>query len=173
MKRTRHLNFAILRRVLRVITAMLRAVFGSIAHEETRMRHVRLASVLVLVASAVALVASAQERKLVPAEFVVRPGLVRYWTFNAAANTRIAGRFRASGGAGNDIVVIIAEWNECENWINGHAPRSYYHSGKTTNGRMNVMVPGQAQYCIAFDNRMSTTSSKEIAADITRRDEGW
>lgn len=173
MKRTRHIDFAILRRVLRVITALPRAVFGAIAHGETRMRHVRVATTLILFASAFALVATAQERKLVPAEFVVRPGQVRYWTFDAAANIRVVGRFRASGGAGNDIVVIIAEWNECENWINGHAARTHYHSGKTTNGRIDVVVPGQAQYCIAFDNRMSTTSSKEIAADITYRDEGW
>lgn len=128
MKGARHLNFAILHRVQRVIAAILRALFGGIAHGEARMRHVRVAIILVLVASAVALVATAQERKLVPPEFVVRPGQVRYWTFDAAANTRIAGRFRASGGSGNDIVVTIAEWNECENWINGHAARSYYHS---------------------------------------------
>lgn len=33
-------------------------------------------------------------------------------------NAHVTGNFHASGGSANDIEAIVAEWGECENWIN-------------------------------------------------------
>jgi hypothetical protein len=122
------------------------------------------ASAIVLAASVGSALLSAST--LVPSEFVVKPGVVRYWRFNVSAGARVAGIFRASGGTRNDIEAIIAEWSECENWINGNRANVAYQSGRVTNGRVNVTV-GPGQYCIAFSNRMSLLSAKEVAANVT------
>lgn len=105
-------------------------------------------------------------RKLVPEEFVVKPGAVRYWTFSVNGPTNISGRFRASGGNQKDIEVVIAEWGECENWINGNQASVLYQSGRVTNGHINVNIVESGKYCIGFSNRMSIFSSKEVAAAI-------
>jgi hypothetical protein len=84
----------------------------------------------------------------------------------ALSSFEIKGRFRASGGAKNDIESVIADWAECENWINGNRAKVVYSSGAVTNGRIAVRLVEPGEYCIAFDNRMSVVSSKEVAAAI-------
>jgi hypothetical protein len=65
------------------------------------------------------------EGSVVPTEFVVKAGTVRYWTFYLSGPTRVVGAFHASGGSRNDIEAVIAEWSECENWINGNQANVY------------------------------------------------
>ena len=84
----------------------------------------------------------------------------------AVVNPRVVGSFRASGGSGNDIQPLLAEWSECENWINGHEARALYSRPKTTNGRFDVKIPEPGTYCIAFNNRFSLLSAKNVSADI-------
>src|SRR5579864_4628411 len=60
---------------------------------------------------------------LLSGSVAVSPQQSRYWKFEvsaAAVNARVAGDFHATGGFGNDIEAVVAEWGECENWINGH-----------------------------------------------------
>lgn len=54
---------------------------------------------------------------------------VQYWKFEVSpkmTNVHVTGNFHASGGAGNDIEAIVAEWGDCENWINGHHGLALY-----------------------------------------------
>lgn len=104
--------------------------------------------------------------KLVPAEFIVKAGAVRYWTFEVVKPSRVSGRFRASGGSRNDIEAVIAEWPECENWMNGNQAMVNFSSGRVTNGRMDVRLGVPGNYCIAFSNRFSVLTDKEVAAEI-------
>lgn len=108
----------------------------------------------------------AQFMKLTPEEFVVKAGVARYWKFAVTDKTGMAaGQFRASGGAHNDIRVLITDSDECENYINGNRANVFYDSGQKTVGKIDVRL-NQGGYCIIFDNRNSIVSSKEIAAHI-------
>ena len=109
---------------------------------------------------------SAQAVKLTPEEFVVKAGVARYWKFNVSGSTgRVAGSFRASGGAHNDIRVLITDSDECENYINGNRANVFYDSGQKTVGKIDVRL-NQGGYCIIFDNRNSVVSTKEVATQI-------
>jgi hypothetical protein len=116
----------------------------------------------VIIASAVL----AQAVRLTPEEFVVKAGVARYWKFNVTGNTgRVVGAFRASGGAHNDIRVLVTDGDECENYLNGNRANAYYDSGAKTVGRFDLKL-SRAGYRLIFDNRNSIVSPKEIAAQV-------
>jgi hypothetical protein len=119
-------------------------------------------ALLVLVASGLL----AQPVKITPEEFVVKARVARYWKFTVAANlATLAGSFRASGGAHNDIRVLITDSDECENYINGNRANVFYDSGQKTVGKFDVNLR-QGGYCLIFDNRNSLVSGKEIDAQV-------
>ena len=104
--------------------------------------------------------------KLTPEEFVVKAGVARYWKFQVTDETGVAaGSFRASGGAHNDIRVLITDSDECENYLNGNRANVVYDSGQKTVGKIDVRL-NRGGYCIIFDNRNSIVSAKEVAAHI-------
>jgi len=129
------------------------------------MKTIRVFAVAVLL-FACAWAVNAAAMKLVPSEFVVKPGSIRWWRFDVESTALIIGRFRAQGGVGHDIEAIVAEWDECENWINRNDANVLYTSGKVTNGKVRVSIGERGSYCIAFSNRTAVVSAKEIVADI-------
>jgi hypothetical protein len=83
-----------------------------------------------------------------------------------ATNVQINGTFHAFGGGGNDIWVILTDPVQFENWKNNHETQLFYNSGKVTNGVIaGRLQPGQ--YVLAFDNRFSAFSRKEVTGEIT------
>ncbi len=84
-------------------------------------------------------------------------------------NARVIGSFHASGGFGNDIETVLAEWDQCENWLNGHQAHVLYASGKVTNGVLDVPIQQAGTYCLAFSNKMALVSSKTVSGDIALR----
>jgi hypothetical protein len=104
--------------------------------------------------------------KLLPEEFVVKARVARYWKFNVTGDSgRVVGKFRASGGAHNDIRAVITDADECENYVNGNQAAAFYDSGQKTVATIDVRLqPGR--YCIIFDNRNSVVSAKEVSAQI-------
>jgi hypothetical protein len=107
-----------------------------------------------------------QVMKLTPEEFVVKAGVARYWKFSVTDKTGVAaGQFRASGGAHNDIRMLITDSDECENYLNRNRANVVYDSGQKTVGKVDVRL-SHGNYCIIFDNRNSVVSSKEVAAKI-------
>jgi hypothetical protein len=104
--------------------------------------------------------------KLTPDEFVVKARVARYWKFSVNGGVkRLVGNFRASGGAHNDIRVLVTDSDECENYINGNRANVFYDSGQKTVGKFDVNL-NEASYCLIFDNRNSLVSAKEVAAQV-------
>jgi hypothetical protein len=93
--------------------------------------------------------------------YVVEPGHYTWleWNFNEV--TRVAARFRARGGSGNDIEVFIFDEDGFENWRNGHRAPTYYNSGRVTVGRFDVRLrPGK--YFLVMNNKFSAVSNKVV-----------
>jgi hypothetical protein len=84
-----------------------------------------------------------------------------------ATSTQISGEFHAFGGAGNDIQIVLTDAFDFENWKNGHPTRLFYNSDKVTNGVVAVQDLQPGQYALAFDNRFSAFSRKELTGEIT------
>lgn len=81
-------------------------------------------------------------------------------------NVRVAGRFSASGGSGNDVQVILADEDNYINWKNGHEANSLYGTGKVTRGTIDVSIPTSGIYYLAFSNAFSGLSSKTVLAEV-------
>ena len=106
--------------------------------------------------------------RLLLGSVAVPPLQVRYWKFEVSPTMTNAcyGNFHASGGAGNDIEAMVAEWGDCENWINGHHGMALYASGKVTNGALDVPIREAGTYCLAFSNKMALLSGKTVSGRI-------
>jgi hypothetical protein len=101
---------------------------------------------------------------------VVAAGQIQYFRFTVpevAQGTKVTGQFHAFGGAGNDIEAGIMTPFEFENWSNGHQARVYYDSGQATNGEIEVDGLPAGTYILAFSNRTSVFSRKEVTAQVT------
>jgi len=111
-------------------------------------------------------------KSLLLGSVAVSPLQYRYWKFEVSdtmVNARVIGSFHASGGFGNDIETVLAEWDQCENWLNGHQAHVLYVSGKVTNGVLDVPIQRAGTYCLAFSNKMALVSSKTVSGDIALR----
>jgi hypothetical protein len=114
-----------------------------------------------------------QEQKFtLPQESFSVPALTsQAYQFSApagSASVRIEGHFRASGGLGNDIEVFVMNEDSYANWQNRHATRTYFSSGRMTQGTFDVELPSDAgTYYLVFNNRFSLLTQKTINAEAT------
>jgi hypothetical protein len=82
-------------------------------------------------------------------------------------DARVVGHFLCTGGAGNDIVAVLAEEKEFAKWIDGQVANVYYTSrGKVTTGALDAQITRPGTYYLSFSNRFSTFSAKTISAEI-------
>jgi hypothetical protein len=79
-----------------------------------------------------------------------------------AYNVQISGNFRASGGSGNDIIVLILDQTGFVNWQNGHQATNYYNSGQLTTSSFSVTLPSSGTYHLVYSNQLSTFTSKTV-----------
>ena len=110
-----------------------------------------------------------RQSPLTEAAFTVSPGNYLFYKFSAAERSRVTGRFRASGGSGNDIEVLILDGDQFENWKNRHSTPTYYNSEKVTVGSIDVTLR-EGTYYLIFSNKFSAISNKAITADIKLTD---
>ncbi len=103
--------------------------------------------------------------QLSPSALTVGARQYRYYRFYVPVTTRIGGRFRATGGSGNDINVMILDADGFENFQNGHSVGTYYNSGYVTVGNINVDL-GRGVYFLIFANRASLVTSKAVETII-------
>jgi predicted nucleic acid-binding Zn ribbon protein len=112
-------------------------------------------------------------QKLTSGQLVVRAGKYIRTKFSVDTekmhDVRLVGGFRASGGSGNDIQVVLADENEFENWINGHQARVLYSTGKTTTGKIDVAIMEPGTYILAFSNVFSMFADKDVFAEVELR----
>ena len=103
--------------------------------------------------------------------FTVRAGSFQGWAFvvpDFAKQVRVQGRFTATGGARNDVEVYVLGKNEFTNWSNGNPTNTFYNSGRTTVGDVNVALPdGFGQYYLVFNNKFSLLTPKAVEFDGT------
>jgi hypothetical protein len=83
-----------------------------------------------------------------------------------ATGANVKGSFHAFGGSGNDIQVVIASPFEFENWINGHQAQVLYGTDRATNGTIDVEDIPAGDYILAFSNKFSGLSRKQVTAYI-------
>ena len=79
----------------------------------------------------------------------------------------LQGSFTASGGSGNDIVVLVMDQADFTNWQNGHSVSAYYSSGQETTGTISASLPdGSGSYYLVYSNTFSTFSSKNVQTTV-------
>jgi serine/threonine protein kinase len=107
---------------------------------------------------------------LVNGNFLVQPlryGTVQFSVPGGATQVKVKGFFRASGGTGNDIQVVIASPMEFQDFINGKQAQVFYATGKVTGGVINVENLQPGDYILAFNNKFSALSRKQVTAVVT------
>lgn len=116
------------------------------------------------------LVAQPRIEVLSNTEFALSAGQYRYTRFEVPQNAgavRVEGTFSASGGSGNDIEAYIFSNDDLVNWQNRHPVRTFYNSGRVTQGTLEVSLPPTAgTYYIVFNNSFSLLSAKTVQTSI-------
>lgn len=116
------------------------------------------------------LVAQPRTEVLSNAEFALSAAQYRYIRFEVPQNAgtvRVEGRFSASGGAGNDVEAYIFANDDFVNWQNRHRVRTFYNSGRVTQGTLEVTLPPIAgTYYLVFNNNFSLLSAKTVQTSI-------
>ena len=84
-----------------------------------------------------------------------------------ASNVTLKGHFTASGGSGSDIQVVVVNEDEYVNWQNGHPTKTFYNSGKLTQGSINITLPSDpTTYYVVFSNKFSLLTPKAVQASV-------
>jgi hypothetical protein len=113
---------------------------------------------------------NSRSEPIVYQQFRVPPAGYVYYLFEVDPTRMreavVIGQFQAAGGTGNDIEVVVAEREQFLNWANGHGGNIIYSSGKKTAGRVSVRVEEPGEYVVAFNNRFSPLSPKNVAANL-------
>jgi hypothetical protein len=116
------------------------------------------------------LVAQPRTEVLSNAEFALSAAQYRYTRFEVPQNAgavRVEGTFSATGGAGNDIEAYIFSNDDFVNWQNRHHVRTFYTSGRVTQGTLEVTLPPIAgTYYLVFNNNFSLLSAKTVQTSI-------
>lgn len=103
---------------------------------------------------------------------VISIGANQYYEIKFTVNTttmrsvKVVGTFKASGGSGNDIEVLIVDDTAFSKWTQGHNVPNIYYSGKLTASSINITMPNSGGYHLIFDNSFSLISSKEVTAKV-------
>jgi hypothetical protein len=93
--------------------------------------------------------------------YVVAPSEYNWVEWDFHHTTRVAAKFRARGGSGNDIEVYIFDEEGFENWSNGHATKTYFNSGRVTVGHFDVRL-ATGKYFLVMSNKFSIVSNKVV-----------
>lgn len=74
----------------------------------------------------------------------------------------LKGTFRAYGGGGNDIRVLVMSETDYLNFINGHKASALYDSGPLTTATIAVPLPSLGKFYLVFDNSFSLLTPKTV-----------
>jgi hypothetical protein len=85
-----------------------------------------------------------------------------------ATSPVVTGRFVASGGSGNDIIIYVVDSDSLENLKNNHASSTFFNSGRVTQGPITaVLPPTPGLYYLVLDNRFSIITPKAVQVNAT------
>lgn len=85
---------------------------------------------------------------------------------SGASGASIQGSFTASGGSGNDVVVIVMDSTDFTNWANGHSANTLYYSGQMTTGTISASLTAGDTYYLVYNNQFSILSSKNVQTTV-------
>ena len=108
--------------------------------------------------------------QIVGGAFAVAPRTYTEYKFavpEGSSNPQLEGTFSTTGGANNDIEVLLLEETQFLNWQNRLKFTATYESGRVTADRIRLPLPDDAAaYVMVFSNRFSIFSSKDVKADV-------
>lgn len=87
------------------------------------------------------------------------------YSFALSRNATLTGDYKAFGGSGNDIRVLLMDEDSYINWTNGHQANMLYDSGKITVGQIDIPL-GPGKYYLIFNNGFSLLSNKGVNAHL-------
>lgn len=106
-----------------------------------------------------------QPHPIIDTTVTVRAGLFAYYKFDvpaAASGIVVYCDFTASGGAKNDIELLVVDFETLAKYHNGDAITPYSSSGRVTQGHVIAVLPGAGTYYLLLNNRFSPTSPKSV-----------
>lgn len=112
---------------------------------------------------------SQREAPILTEAFTIAPERYTWFRFGVPeSGGNVVGRFRASGGSGNDVEAYILDEDGFENFKNGHRVQTYYNSGRVTVANINVPLSSGTYYLI-FSNTFSAVSNKAVNGRVALR----
>jgi Zn-dependent protease with chaperone function len=78
----------------------------------------------------------------------------------------LKGQFRAYGGSGNDIRVLVLDEMNYQNFWNGHKATALYDSGVLTTAEFKVPLSATGTYHLVLDNTFSMFTNKAVALNL-------
>jgi Zn-dependent protease with chaperone function len=78
----------------------------------------------------------------------------------------LRGKFRAYGGSGNDIRVLVLDEPNYQNFWNGHKATPLYDSGVLTTAEFKVPVSETGTYHLVLDNTFSMFTDKAVVLSL-------
>ncbi len=77
-------------------------------------------------------------------------------------NLVLRGFFKAQGGSGNDVRMLVMRSVDYLNYKNGHPYRAIYDSGKLTAAEFRIALPAKEPYIVVLDNTFSLMTPKAV-----------
>jgi Zn-dependent protease with chaperone function len=97
-------------------------------------------------------------------------GVKRAWAWkidtSALKNADFEGTFRAYGGSGNDIRLLVLDDMNFQNYWNGHQARALYDSGVLTTTQFEVPLTASGIYHLILDNTFSFAANKAVVLNF-------
>lgn len=103
--------------------------------------------------------------RIADGDYLVRPMSHLYFDFNIPLTADLIGSFKAFGGRGNDIEVIIIYKELYNIWLKHNNTFNFYYSGKRSADDFRIFL-GSGDYLLIFSNRFSLISNKRVTTKI-------
>jgi hypothetical protein len=82
------------------------------------------------------------------------------------SNVRVVGWMMASGGAFNDVKILVLNDIDFTNWKNFHDTEGVYQSDKVTKAQIEEEIEEPGSYHLVISNRFSEFSSKDVLLKV-------
>ena len=95
----------------------------------------------------------------------IAPGQYHYWTWTAKYPRNmcnVSGRVLGLAGGQKDVDVLVMTEDDFINWLNRHAAKVEFESGRKTAIPLNVMIHGEGKYVLVVSNAFSAYAAKTV-----------
>lgn len=113
--------------------------------------------------------AAATAHNVVNGTITVSPGTHQDYPVTVTtgmSDAKLDGSFTASGGSGNDIIVMVMDATNYANWENNHTYSCCYNSGQITTGQISAYIGTPGTYYVIYSNMFSVFSTKQVTTRV-------